>query len=217
MSPNDNSCSSYFLLLVLKQTWAKYKHQLIGQFRELEISLRKEIYTRWFPYVKIWWSFLFSPDWWAFNSFHESFVSDVWMNEISKLILTSIIFFHTHNCLLFAWYIAWLLLICLLSVIDIWFLYIYIYVFHKGAEEGDLSNSVDDPADGIKGQVEDGDIESIDGKDGSRSKNMSPGLQRLMDGKGSRVWNWPSGIFEKSWKCAGLLIDGKLWENYGLK
>ncbi|XP_055999318.1 protein monoglycylase TTLL8-like isoform X12 [Ostrea edulis] len=52
----------------------------------------------------------------------------------------------------------------------------------NGAEEGDLSNSVDDPADGIKGQVEDGDIESIDGKDGSRSKNMSPGLQRLMDG-----------------------------------
>jgi hypothetical protein len=31
--------------------------------------------------------------------------------------------------------------------------------------------------------VEDGDLESIDDKDGSRNKNMSPGLQRILDGK----------------------------------
>ncbi|XP_062601355.1 uncharacterized protein LOC134263067, partial [Saccostrea cucullata] len=51
----------------------------------------------------------------------------------------------------------------------------------EGVEEGDLNNnSTEEPLDGVKGQ--DGDLESSDGKDDNRSKNVSPSLQRILDG-----------------------------------
>lgn len=53
-------------------------------------------------------------------------------------------------------------------------------VFFKGAEDGDINNSADDQVDGVKGQGE--DTESSDGKDGIRNKNVSPNLQRILEG-----------------------------------
>lgn len=53
-------------------------------------------------------------------------------------------------------------------------------VFLKGAEEGDINNSADDQVDGVKGQGE--DTESSDGKDVIRNKNVSPNLQRILEG-----------------------------------
>lgn len=53
-------------------------------------------------------------------------------------------------------------------------------VFFKGAEDGDINNSADDQVDGVKGQGE--DTESSDGKDVIRNKNVSPNLQRILEG-----------------------------------
>lgn len=50
----------------------------------------------------------------------------------------------------------------------------------EGAEDGDINNSADDQVDGVKGQGE--DTESSDGKDVISNKNVSPNLQRILEG-----------------------------------